>query len=43
MYMVNVHIYSFTVELKKIPFQVDVINLVKLLILGEEDKSLNSE
>ena len=28
-------------ELKNLPFQVDVINVMKLLVLGEEDKILN--
>ena len=30
-------------ESKNLPFQVDVINVIKLLVLGEEDKSSNCE
>ena len=33
---------SFQEELKDLLFQVDDINVMKLLALGEEDRSLNS-
>ena len=29
------------VEVKNLPFQVDIINVMKLLVLGEDNKSFN--
>ena len=28
-------------EVKNLPFQVDIINVMKLLVLGEDNKSFN--
>ena len=28
-------------EVKNLPFQVDIINIMKLLVLGEDNKSFN--
>ena len=28
-------------EVKNLPFQVDIINVLKLLVLGEDNKSFN--
>ena len=28
-------------ELKNLPFQVDIVNVMKLLVLGEDNKSFN--
>ena len=29
-------------EVKNLPFKVDIINVMKLLVLGEDNKSFNS-